>query len=173
MEASVSSTDEILNWMEKEDMVRPRRHEKNPGYSWLRAGTAKAPMIGGCVPSVNHLLGTKYWIPPKGTIFFIDVPEGSSPFEGISIADLDAYLADLDNAGVFKEIVGLVIGSPYRYSPEQESELFELIRKYTENTDYPVLYNVNIGHKDPIITLPFGSTCLLDSERNLFRICSQ
>jgi muramoyltetrapeptide carboxypeptidase LdcA involved in peptidoglycan recycling len=68
---------------------------------------------------------------------------------------LDAYLADLDNVGLFQQITGLIIGSPYHYSKEQENELFGLIQKYTANTSYPILYNANIGHKDPIITLPF------------------
>jgi hypothetical protein len=33
--------------------------------------------------------------------------------KGLNIADLDAYLTDLDNIGVFDDIVGLLVSVPY------------------------------------------------------------
>lgn len=163
-------TDEILDWVKKEDTLKARSSQKNEWYKWLRNGISNASIIGGCIPSVNHLVGTKYWISPENKIFFIDIPEWSSPFEGLSIADLDSYFADLDNLWLFQQISWLVIWRPYKYTIKQEEQLFLLIEKYTRKTDYPILYNVNIWHSDPIITLPFWSFCTLDSNENLFSI---
>ena len=167
---SESFTDEVLNWVTKSDLERPRKMIYSSGYKWLRDGYADSEIIGGCMPSINHLMGTDFWIDPKDKIFFIDIPEGHNFGEGLSISELDSYLADLDNIGVFKSIKGLVIGRPYNYSKEQCDQLILIINYYTKDTDYPILFNVNIGHSDPIITLPMMSRVILDSKNNKFTI---
>lgn len=167
--ASESWTDEFLDWSAKKDLVRPRKLERSFGYEWWRQGSARAPIFGGAIPSINHLAGTEYWIDPKEMIFFIDIPEGG-PGTPFPLSDLDAFLTDLDNLGVFKSIVGLIIGRPYRYSSIEIAALRELVDYYTAKYSYPILYNANIGHASPIITLPLGAIVKLDSASNLFSI---
>lgn len=163
-------TCELLDWRTQEDRKRPRVLLPSTGYHWLREGKASGPIIGGCVPSINHLTGTEFWIDPSESIFFIDVPEGHEFGTGLSIHELDAYLADLDNLGVFKSIKGLIVGRPYRYSDEQNEQLRKLISSYVGPYEYPVLMNVNIGHASPIITLPLGAGVIIDSQENSFVI---
>jgi len=165
-------TEEFLDWFQKEDEKRPRKFKNNTGYEWLRKGKMEGELLGGAIPSINHLAGTKYWCDPKDKIFFIDIPEGHSPLEGFSLEKLDSFLADLDNIGLFDSIKGLIIGRPYRYSTEQVQELKRMILKYAGKKKCPILYNVNIGHTDPIATLRLGSRVGLDSSRNYFRIIS-
>lgn len=161
--------DSSLDWFKKDDLKKHRETLPNGGHLWLQSGKSTGPIAGGCIPSINHTLGTKYWVKPKGKIFFIDIPEGSSLSMGLPLEDLDSFLADLDNANVFKEIKGLIVGRPYHYSDEENIEMISIIKKYVNN-DYPVLLNANIGHTDPIITLPFETKVELDSEINLFSI---
>lgn len=170
IEASKEWTTEILDWRKKKDLERPRILTPSLGYRWLREGKAEGKIFGGCVPSLNHLAGTEYWVDPAKGIFFVDIPEGHQFGEGLSIAELDSFLADLENLGVFSHIAGLVVGRPYNYSPEQEKELGRLLLHYTRSTDYPILLNVNIGHADPIITLPLGVRAALDSQMNTFSL---
>ena len=160
--------DTSLDWFKREDLIRPRKIEKNGGWAWWREGRAEGRIAGGCVPSINHLLGTKYWNDPKDSIFFIDIPEGASYNLGLAVSEADSYLADLANAGVFDDIAGLVVGRPYRYSEEESKKLREIIIGYARNKDYPILANVNIGHVDPIITLPYGAPAVLDSKAGRF-----
>ena len=167
---SESFTDEVLNWVTKSDLERPRKMIDSIGYKWLRDGYADSEIIGGCIPSINHLVGTDFWIDPKDKIFFIDIPEGHNLGEGLSISELDSYLADLDNIGVFKSIKGLIVGRPFNYNKEQHNELILIINYYTKDTNYPILFNANIGHSDPIITLPMMSRVILDSKNNKFII---
>ena len=170
IERSSFWTDDIsLNWFTKDDLKKPRRVFDNEDYLWLRSGKSNAPIVGGCIPSINHLLGTKYWIKPKNTIFFIDIPEGDDISKGLSLSNLDSFLADLNNINLFDEIKGLIIGRPYHYSSEEQKGLISIIKYYVKE-DYPVLLNVNLGHTDPIITLPYGSQAYLDSGKNLFKI---
>jgi muramoyltetrapeptide carboxypeptidase LdcA involved in peptidoglycan recycling len=163
-------TDEILNWFEKEDLKRPRKLSKNHGYEWLRPGKAKGPILGGAVVSLNHLAGTKYWLDPKDTIYFLDIPESSDITQGLSLSDVDSLLADLDNLNVFETIKGLIIGRPYKYSKAEEKVLKAIVMRYMHNKKCPILYNANIGHVDPIVTLRYGSTAILDSEQNKLEI---
>lgn len=162
--------DASKNWFTKEDLINPREKYNNEGYVWIREGSTNGNIIGGCIPSINHLLGTEFWINPKDSIFFIDIPEGNEFTEGLSLSDVDAYLADLDNNNVFDEIKGLIIGRPYHYSSEQFTDLVKIINKYTSQKKYPILANANIGHCDPIITLPYGSLVTLNSDTDSFTI---
>lgn len=167
--ASKEWTDDFLDWFNEENHTRKRILHPSSGYVWWREGRAEGRILGGCIPSINHTLGTEYWIDPQGTLFFIDVPEGG-PGEPIDMATLDSFFADLDNAKVFENIVGLIIGRPYRFSEELQVELKEIVLKYAGSYDYPILYNANIGHCAPSITLPFGVLAELDSSRNLFLV---
>ncbi len=163
-------TAEILDWTVKKDLDRPRKLIASEGYDWLKQGYASGPIFGGCVPSINHLTGTEYWVDPTGCIFFIDIPEGHEFGEGLPISVLDSYLSDLDNMGVFDKIKGLIIGRPYNYSDDDCNQLKKLILYYTQKHDYPIVLNANIGHCDPIITLPFGINTEIDSKRDIIFI---
>ena len=139
------------------------------GYEWWKEGTVHGNILGGCVPSINHLTGTEYWNDFDGKIMFIDIPEGN-PGEKFSLANLDSFLADLDNLGIFKNIKGLIIGRPYFYEEEDNKKLKNIIEYYTKDYNYPILFNANIGHASPIITIPLGAEVFLDSQKNIFEI---
>lgn len=166
---SDSWTWEFLDWSKKKDQTRARKMNPNNGYEWWKNGYAEGEIFGGCIPSLNHLAGTDYWIDLKDKIFFIDIPEGS-PGQKFSLASLDSFLADLDNLGVFRSIRGLIIGRPYFYESEDSKKLRKIITYYTKNLNYPILFNVNIGHVSPVITVPLGAEVFIDSQKNCFEI---
>lgn len=170
--ASDTWTEEALNWFSNDDEKRPRIFKKNNGYEWLVRGRAKGFIVGGAIPSINHLIGTKYWLVPKDSILFIDIPEGAELEKGLSVSDVDSFLADLDNIGVFDVVRGVIVGRPYHYSNEQVSELKSVLLKYVGNKKCPTLYNVNVGHTDPIVTLRYGAEVEIDSDQNAFNVLS-
>lgn len=162
-------TDEFLDWFNKKDQERPRKMQLHHGYEWWREGSASGPIFGGAIPSINHMAGTKYWIDPIGSIFFIDIPEGA-PGEPMAQSDIDSYLADLDNLDVFADIAGLIIGRPYRYGEKETDVLKTMIERYTRGYTYPILYNVAIGHTAPIMTVPLGIRAHLESSTDTFEL---
>ncbi len=162
-------TDEFLDWFSKKDTERPRTMQAHHGYEWWRTGTATGPLWGGAIPSINHLAGTKYWVDPTDTIFFIDIPEGA-PGAPMAQSEIDSFLADLDNLGVFASIAALVIGRPYRYGESETKTLKMMIERYTGKYSYPILYNAPIGHTAPIMTVPLGVRSFLESETNTFEL---
>jgi len=161
-------TDEILDWFNKIDLTRPRKKRKNTGYHWLKGGEATGPAWGGTLQTLNALVGTDFWIDPKKSVFFLDIPEGHDINSGMSLAEIDFYLNHLKLAGVFNSISALVVGRPYKYSTSDIDSLNKIILSVVENLNYPILTLANIGHTDPIITLQYGSVLHLDSKKDLF-----
>lgn len=158
--------EEFLDWWNESNILRPKKLIKNLGWKWLKKGRTEGKILWWCVPSINHCIGTKYWPDVSEKVFFIDIPEWHGEFVWLSIEDLDSYLADIDNIGVFASIKGLIIWRPYAYSTEDKKKLEELILYYTRSQDYPILLDFDIGHTDPIATIKLWSTCILDSTKD-------
>jgi len=163
-------TDETLDWVNKDDLKRPRKLMKNEGYTWLKGGKAKAPIIGGCLYSILQLKGTNFDVDYNGKILFIETPEGQNFKKGEPLDYVNSQIVDIINAGVFDKIRGLIVGRGFGYSVEEREKLKEIVIKNTKDFNFPVLFNANIGHTDPIITIPLGVKAMLDSEMNIFSI---
>jgi muramoyltetrapeptide carboxypeptidase len=164
-------TDEILDWFEKKDLERARTLTPNSGSRWLRTGTAEGPLLGGCLSSMMHLRGTKYWPNFSGSLFFWEIPESNSDFtKGESVTEIDAQLADLELSGIFDQISGMIVGRPFGYTNEDRSELQKVILERTTSYNFPILTDVDIGHTDPMITVPLGVKAKIDSQIGIFEI---
>ncbi len=168
--SSEKYTDEVLDWGTKEDLKRPRKLLPNHGHIWIKEGKAKEKIIGGCLYSLLQLKETEYELDYTNKILFIEIPEGEDFTKGTPLNYVDSQLTDLRNVGVFNKIKGLIVGMPFGYSEDEQIKFKDLIRNHTKESDFPVLFNVNIGHADPILTVPLGVTVSLDSYNDLFYI---
>jgi len=167
---SAGWTDETLDWFKKEDLKRPRKLQKNGGYVWLKNGSAEGPIIGGCLYSILQLKGTKFDVDYKNKMLFIETSEGQDFKKGEPLNYVNAQLGDLENAGVFDKIRGLIVGRGFGYSKEEREKFRQMILAHVKEHDFPVLSDADIGHTDPIITVPLGVRVSLDSEKGLFSI---
>ncbi len=163
-------TDESLDWSKKKDLERPRKMEKNEKYVWIREGKAEGQIFGGCLYSILQLKGTGFDADYENKVLFIETPEGQDFTKGEPLNFVDSQIMDLRNAGVFDKIKGLIIGKGFGYSNEEREKFREIIIKHAKEYDFPVLFNANIGHADPIATIPLGVKTTLDSENNIFSI---
>jgi len=163
-------TDEVMNWFDRSDLKRPRKLSSNIGFEWLRGGHAQGILLGGCLPSLMHLRGTKYWPSFDKKLLFLEIPEGESIYHGLKVETVDSLLADLELSQVFEGINALIIGKIYRYNREDNELLKQRILAITKKYSFPILYNVNFGHTDPIITIPYGIKATLNSDEDEFYI---
>ncbi len=169
--ASKEWTDELLNWFQQKDLERPRQMKPNRGHVWLKHGVAEGELVGGCLTSILHLRGTTYWPNFEGKIFFWELPESSGDMsKGEALSRVDAHLTDLELNGISEGLAGMVIGRPKGYSDEDFDALSALVMSHFENFDFPILYNLDIGHTDPIMTLPLGIKARLDSDAGTFSL---
>jgi muramoyltetrapeptide carboxypeptidase len=157
-------TEEFLDWDRKLDLERPRRMEPGEGWVTIRDGVAEGPLIGGCLETICwHLKGSGLWPDLDGAIFFVETSE-----EAPSPAHVDAYLTDLEQAGVFERASALVVGRPRDYSREDADTLWRVCAERTEPYGLPVLGNLDCGHTDPMLTLPLGCPARVDAGAGRF-----
>ena len=130
-----------------------------PKVTILKRGKASGTLLGGNLSVLCSLLGTPYAPNFNGAILFIeDVGE--------EMSRIDRNLRHLRNAGIFKQLTGLIVGSftdiqdkgktPYGFS------LKECILNATDGIDIPVLLNAPLGHGKDLYTLPVGAIARLN-----------
>ena len=159
-------TDELLDFNTKTDLTRARELRESEGWVTIREGRAQGPLFGGCLePICWHLKGSSAWLSPEDAILLLEMSE-----EAPSPAHVDGYLTDLEQLGVFDAAVALLIARPYGYTAEDAKRLWEVVARRTEASGLPVLANVEAGHADPMVTLPFGVDAEVDSHRRVFRL---
>jgi muramoyltetrapeptide carboxypeptidase len=165
-EPSATWTDELLDWDTKTDLTRRRELRASEGWVTIRQGMARGPLFGGCLETICwHLKGSDAWTAPDGAIFLLEMSEAAPP-----PADAEAYLTDLEQLGLFDTIAALVIGRPYGYTSEDRERLWEVVARRTEAAGVPVLVDVEAGHTDPMVTLPFGVPAEIDAGRKTLRL---
>jgi len=159
-------TDELLDFNTKSDSMRGRGLRESEGWVTIRDGIAQGPLFGGCLETICwHLKGSSAWISPDGAIFLLEMSE-----EAPSPAHVDAYLTDLEQLGVFEAAAALIIARPYAYTDDAAERLWEILAQRTEASGIPVLANVEAGHADPMVTLPFGVEAEVDAQQKGFRL---
>lgn len=156
-------TNEFLDWETKDDLERPRERCPNPGFEWLQSGSSRGRLIGGNLSTLENLRETEYWPELDGRILLLE--ESSERTDVRRVASL---LSSFRQAGVFDCIDGLVFGRFGDPSDDGVDALKRVLRDLTAGFEFPVLYGIDIGHTDPMLTLPLGVTVTLDAEQACF-----
>lgn len=150
-----------LYFLRKDDDHRIKKN--NDGIKMFIKGKAKGEIVAGNLQTLLVLNGTGYLPDMTGKILFVEEDETSTP------AHVDRFICQCKQLGWFKKIDGLVFGrftEHSQFSPEDPFE--DLLKEYLSNVAFPVLYNTDFGHSDPIITIPNGGTCAIDGGRIIF-----
>jgi muramoyltetrapeptide carboxypeptidase LdcA involved in peptidoglycan recycling len=158
-------TEEFQDWAQQLDRVRPRRLQDSPGWTWLKPGFAQGPLVGGCLESLDHLRGTRFWPEWRGAIFFFETSEEAPPPERV-----DSLLMDYENMGILPQLAGMIVGRPMRYSENQKKELLEVLLARTKHYDFPIIAGMDFGHTAPQFILPLGCQAEIDRARQRFAI---
>ena len=116
----------------------------------VRPGTATGVLIGGCLSLLAAVAGTPYALRGEGTILFIeDIAEPSYR--------IDRMLTQLQQAGAFEGVRGVVFGAMTRCGPGGGAEgLLPVLTEFAERLRVPVGAGLPSGHGRPNLTLPFG-----------------
>ncbi len=158
-------TEEYLDWSAGADLTRARAPQATQGWTWLRPGYARGPLIGGCLESLQHLRGTPYWPVWDGALLFLETSE-----EKPTPATVDGILMDYENMGVLARISGLLFGRPLDYTDEERQALHDIIMERTAKYRFPVIADMDFGHTSPMLTLPIGCEAVVDAANRRFAI---
>lgn len=131
--------------------------KQNEGIKVFKSGTASGKVVAGNLQTLLLLQGTEYLPSMKEKILFIEEDETSTP------AHIDRFFCQMKQLGWLDQISGLVVGRFTEQTQFSNDDTFEMIlERYVKDATYPVLYNVDFGHSDPLITIPNGVMCSID-----------
>ncbi len=124
----------------------------------LKHGSASGIVSGGNLATLCHMTGTSFEPGFKDHILFLED-------RGEAVYKIDRMLTQMKMAGCFDGIVGLVLGS-FEDCGELK-EVFSVIDNIFKDEDIPVIASLEAGHGKNNITIPFGITATLDSDKHL------
>jgi muramoyltetrapeptide carboxypeptidase len=124
-------------------------------------GQITGRLIGGHLGTIRSLIGTPYEPDWHGAVLFVEEIDAE-------LHDVDVSLSHLALAGVFDKIAALVVGRPVAVEErwrESDEQMSDLVLRNTADFDFPVLYDVDLGHAPEKVTLPVGAVARVDPGR--------
>jgi muramoyltetrapeptide carboxypeptidase len=132
----------------------------------LRGGCATGRLIGGNLSVLTSLIGSEY-LPNDWSdkiLFLEDVHE--------EVYRLDRMLTQLKLANILSKIKGLIFGrfNDCTAKIPQSFSVMELLKRFANDLNIPVLANMTFGHQPEMHTLPIGATVSLNADEKFIEL---
>lgn len=154
-----------LHW-DKEDDV-PRSFSPDSGPVTIIEGDAEGVLLGGNLDTLLSIISTEYCPSFRDSILFLEEAGGT-------VSKTLRNLKTLEYHGTFNQIKGLIYGRTYNYNDNNSpnSNLHYYLTELGKAYNIPLIANIPLGHTEPKLTLPIGSTVRLDTTQQTL-ICAQ
>jgi len=135
---------------------------KAPAHTYNQLGSATAPILGGNLCLITHLIGSKMSLQTQGKILFL---EDIGEFH----YNLDRMVIQMKNAGLFNDLVGLVIGG-FSQMRDEATDIgagaFEIIKSHVQEFSFPICYDFPVSHSIPNYPIKEGAIYQLHVAEN-------
>lgn len=162
-------TSEFLEWDEANKFKR-RKLQDNAGYEVIQgSGVTRGRLIGGCIEVLEFAKETAIW-PEKNywedSILFFETSEKKTAPDMVKY-----WLRNYAAQGILQKTRGIIFGKPQdeKYYEEYKQEIKRVMKEY-DLESLPILYNLNFGHTEPKIILPYGVKAEIDCHKGTFSI---
>lgn len=174
LHASEKFSDIGLDWNDPNNLTKEKIYEPNFDWNWDGNQDAEGITWGGCVESIDEILRHGITIPTLEQ--FRNIVLITETSEEIPSANyVRRVFRALGERGILEKVKGLLVGRPKawefdkQYSYDQKEEyrkqqremIIEIFRIY--NPSAPIVQNLDFGHTDPQIPLPYGMPVHIDS----------
>jgi len=136
-------------------------------FEVLYPGSAEGRIICGCLTVLTGITGTAY-CPDLNNAILILEDIGEEPYR------LDRAFMTLKHHGVFEKISGLVLGQfvDCRASKQHDRHISvpDIVAPIVRELRIPTMANLSYGHISGKLTIPFGSTAVIDTESRAFHL---
>lgn len=171
--ASQTYNDQGLDWDDVSLLKTKRQHWPNEGFVWDGNQNTTGLLWGGCIESVDEMLRHGVQIPTLEQFENIILMLETS--EEIPSADyVFRVFRALGERGILERVQGVLVGrakawefdkpntpeQKEEYGKQQQEAVLRAVRQY--NTEIPVIQNMNFGHTDPQIPMPYGNKVRID-----------
>lgn len=179
LKASESYTDIGLGWDDPANMQTPRTYEPNDGWHWDGSRDAQGITWGGCLESVDEMLRHGVRLPSleqfEQVALIIETSEEMPDRDYVR-----RVFRALGERGILGRIQAVLVGRPQawefhkprsadekaEYKRLQRETIQETVRHY--NSTAPIVQNLDFGHTNPQICLPYGSVVKInDAQKSL------
>jgi muramoyltetrapeptide carboxypeptidase LdcA involved in peptidoglycan recycling len=172
---SVEFNDIGLSWEDESLLNCEREYEINDGWVWDGQNDGTGLLWGGCIESVDEML--RHNVPIPALEQFEEIVLMLESSEEIPSADyVGRVVRAFGERGILERIQGICVGRAkarefgnepsatkrQEYRREQQQSILSVVRKY--NQKIPVVQNMDFGHTDPQIPMPYGGLVRLDSQ---------
>lgn len=174
--ANTEFNDIGLNWYDHGTLKKRRTYEPNDGWFWDGEKSAKGITWGGCLESIDDMLRHNIQLPTLEQ--FENVILITETSEEIPTPDyvFRVYRA-LGERGILERVKSVLIGRPKAwefdkpfdhetkriYRQEQRNAILKAVRQY--NKDISIIQNMDFGHTDPQIAVPYGMNLRIDADK--------
>lgn len=129
-----------------------------PAHLLNRTGEATAPVIGGNLCLLAHLIGSETEVDTDGKILFIeDINE--------YLYNLDRMMIQLKRSGKLTRLAGLVVGQftdmKDNSNPPFGKDSYEIIKEHVAEFGYPVCFDFPVGHVGDNRAMGVGMTAVM------------
>nr|WP_288977112.1 S66 peptidase family protein [uncultured Blautia sp.] len=148
------------DWSEDEREMLSKQKSKPTRWRIYNKGSAHAKIIGGNLQTLALLIGSEYCpvsFFENKILFLEDCCE--------RLARVDAILQSLKLKGVFDIIQGLIIGK--FTNNEINKAVPELLDNLKISNDIPIIYDIDLGHTSPMISVPLGANSKLEVDDSI------
>ena len=165
IKSSAKWSKDRVEWDIKNINVPKKMIAENKGYEVLQgSGIIRGKVLGGCLDVFPMVVGTNIWptlYEWKDKILYLETSE-DQPEPDVVIY----YLRNLGALGILNVIKGIMMAKPAdeKYYEEYKESLLKVLKEY-HREDLPVLYNMNIGHTQPVGIMPFGIELEIDFDK--------
>jgi muramoyltetrapeptide carboxypeptidase len=125
---------------------------KSSPHVFNKAGSVTGILVGGNLSIVAHLIGTPSMPVIKGAILFLeDVGE--------YLYSIDRMLVQLERAGIFKEIAGLLVGGFTELKDTvipMGQDIYDIFKQRIKPYSFPVAFDFPVSHGRENVALRVG-----------------
>ena len=169
-----------LNWNDPANLNKERTYEKNDAWFWDNETNAQGISWGGCLESIDEMLRHGVPIPSLEDFENIILCTETSEEMPSSSTVFRVYRA-LGERGILARVRGILVGRPktwhfnnpqtteqkVKHRQDQRAAILRAVREY--NKDIPIIQNMDFGHTDPQICLPYGRNIrIIGSDKKIF-----
>lgn len=179
---SESFNDIGLDWGDPSNLDKERTYEPNEGWVWDGDKNTEGILWGGCAESVDETLRHNVQTPSLER--FEDIVLMLETSEEIPSADyVMRFFRALGERGILDRVKGLIVGRAKaqefhmlrtpeeraQYRKDQQETILKTVRAY--NKEISVVQNMDFGHTEPQVPMPYGSKIRIDSdEKRIFAV---
>lgn len=178
--ASQTYNDQGLDWDDVSLLQTRREYWPNEGFQWEGNADTEGVLWGGCVESVDEML--RHGLPIPTLEQFENIVLMLETSEELPSADyVFRVMRAFGERGMLERVQGVLVGrakawefdkqntleQKVLYRTQQQETILRAVRQY--NKEIPVIQNINFGHTDPQIPMPYGNKVRIEaSNKKIF-----